>query len=371
MTNNFCSKEYKELLPSVQDINSCPKVPLPQIGSDQNYIFISYSHEDFKQVYSDIADMYEAGVRFWYDRGLSAGKKWDEEVEERILDPHCVGVIFYISKHFFLSKSACREVEITVKHQEAPSGKDCAKNYFCVNLSNQLPFEILTSAMMDNGGRPLDMRQISILSQAFPDEATYLNFSLPDHIETLISQIQNQFGVVDKTAPAVVLETDQRGCDVYASSSEKLTDPDRQALLRKLQAYLNSKGISFYVEQSFAEISAQDAIAQNLTAYTDRQNKIKLESANFVLLISTTFGWTIHAQLFREFDASVTSAKTLLYLIDDPSISIEEFETFYAAYTETPQWPDVKSRLFFASDETHMERIAAFIANHNSEPAQT
>ena len=101
MKQKFCAQEYKELLSTTTDILCCPKVPIPQINKDQNYIFISYAHSDFRQVYADLADMYEAGVRFWYDRGLSAGKKWNAEVKEKIEHPNCVGVIFYMSENLF------------------------------------------------------------------------------------------------------------------------------------------------------------------------------------------------------------------------------------------------------------------------------
>jgi hypothetical protein len=54
--------------------------------------------------------MYESGVRFWYDEELMAGYDWDSEVYKKINDPHCSGVIFYLSEPFFNSDSIYKEI---------------------------------------------------------------------------------------------------------------------------------------------------------------------------------------------------------------------------------------------------------------------
>jgi len=37
-------------------------------------------------------------VHFGYDKGLTAGKSWGDEVEDIIEDSRCVGVVFYLSE---------------------------------------------------------------------------------------------------------------------------------------------------------------------------------------------------------------------------------------------------------------------------------
>ncbi|MBR5314223.1 MAG: toll/interleukin-1 receptor domain-containing protein, partial [Clostridia bacterium] len=103
--STFNCKEYQESLLHSKDITDCERVPVPKCAKHQNYIFISYSHKDYKRVYHDLAAMYEAGVRFWYDEELMAGYDWDAEVYKKINDPHCSGVIFYLSESFFTSDS--------------------------------------------------------------------------------------------------------------------------------------------------------------------------------------------------------------------------------------------------------------------------
>ena len=77
-----------------------------------NYVFISYSHKDFKQVYSDLAFFSynnKKRVRFWYDEGLPAGDDWFSVAKERLSDPHCVGVIFYLSENFLRSPAVLKK----------------------------------------------------------------------------------------------------------------------------------------------------------------------------------------------------------------------------------------------------------------------
>ena len=85
---------YREELFKTNSIEECVKLPTSEINGEQNYIFISYSHKDYKEVYSDIANLHFSGVRYWYDKGLTAGKTWTDEAEQRILDPRCSGVVF-------------------------------------------------------------------------------------------------------------------------------------------------------------------------------------------------------------------------------------------------------------------------------------
>ena len=105
MRNDFNIEEYILKLNQSDSISSCDSVPLPELPEKHNYIFISYAHKDYKQVYADLAVMYRAGVRFWYDKGLVAGKDWSAEAKRIIESPRCVGVIFFLSENLFFMVS--------------------------------------------------------------------------------------------------------------------------------------------------------------------------------------------------------------------------------------------------------------------------
>ena len=98
-------------------------------GTDgENYTFISYSHKDFRLVYNDLAFFSYNGqkkVRFWYDEGLPAGDDWFKVAKERLSDPHCVGVIFYLSDNFLRSSAVLQEIELV---------KSLKKPYFTISL---------------------------------------------------------------------------------------------------------------------------------------------------------------------------------------------------------------------------------------------
>lgn len=200
MRDYFNPDSYITQLNLSQDIVSCDPVPLPDIAENSNYIFISYAHRDYRQVYADLAVMYHAGVRFWYDRGLAAGKNWETEAKKMIENPHCVGVIFFLSENLFLSESVNKEIDL-VRGKESQA----RKNYFCVNLSSVQPSHILRNIMrmddttLDLAG--LTMERIAVLANAFDDRMTYLRFSDPNHRKDLIAHIAAQFNVIEPHKP--------------------------------------------------------------------------------------------------------------------------------------------------------------------------
>lgn len=194
----FSALEYKEKLQRSNSCEECEKVPMPKLGPNREYIFISYSHKDYKKVYSDLADLYEKGISFWYDGGLPAGKNWDDVVRERMTDSRCVGVIFYLSENLFLSRSIQTEIRITCGEDVESSNKQM-KEYFSVNLTDLRPNEMLRSCAQQLLEDGCDMEKyserINILTKTFPAKATYLPFSHTNHSKKLVEQIKVVFGI--------------------------------------------------------------------------------------------------------------------------------------------------------------------------------
>lgn len=356
----FCSEEYKKILKVSENIKSCPKVPLPQIDDNQNYIFISYSHKDFKNVYSDLADMYESGVRFWYDSGLSAGKRWDEEVYEKITSPYCVGVIFYMSENLFLSASANREIEIT-KRRNTDKESQNTINYFGVNLTDNLPIDILSSAIRSDTDHKLDMKQISILSHSFPDNSTYICYDTPNHTEELISQIRNQFGVIKETKEPEPFDIDYNSCDVFIASFENLSSDERQRTAYNLMNYLEEYGFSVYIMQELQRSSLRDNEKHLMEQYIKKQNSIKLESSKHIIIISSTLGWSIAKRIFVDLGQDITKTQNILYLIDDSTTDINSFIHFYKFDTQSPNYKELTDNIFFLND--YKEKLLKALTN--------
>ena len=139
----FVAEEYKKLLEASTSCDTCEKVPIKKLDEGDSYIFISYSHKDYKKVYADLADLYESNIPFWYDRGLPAGKNWDDVVAEKMTDSRCAGIIFYLSENLFLSRSIQTEIQIAIgEHGDSDIAKT-RLNYFSVNLTDKNPSRIL------------------------------------------------------------------------------------------------------------------------------------------------------------------------------------------------------------------------------------
>ncbi len=172
------------------------KPPVPQFDDNQNYIFISYSHKDYRSVYPDLFALSSAKVRYWYDKDLTPGHGWNEEAKERMADPNCAGVIFYLSENFVLSPSILEEVKFA---------RESGKNYFAVSLSDELPEDLISISIGSKKRAELDALKIydrraheDILLDAFPNVKTNIIKTDPasrDHIAALFTAIKRQFNV--------------------------------------------------------------------------------------------------------------------------------------------------------------------------------
>ena len=132
------------------------------IKDNSNYVFISYPHADYKCVYCDLLDLYESGVKYWYDRGLTPGRNWMEEVEAKIKSPLCSGIIYYLSKNSF-TPSMLFEINCSNNEQNKK------KNYFSINISGKTPLEILFA----RGGESLKISQEDI-AEIFNTSCDYI-----------------------------------------------------------------------------------------------------------------------------------------------------------------------------------------------------
>ena len=129
-----------------------------------NYVFISYSHKDYKDVFHDLAFFLynsETRLRFWYDEGLPAGTDWASAAKEKLLDPRCVGVIFYLSEPFLRSSSVMQEIELL---------KASGKPYVTVAL-NEGKYAARSILTHED-----DTALLAALDTVFPNENTALTF---------------------------------------------------------------------------------------------------------------------------------------------------------------------------------------------------
>ena len=200
-------EKFREEILDSADVQSCKKPPLPPCGEDQNYLFVSYAHADYKGVYCDLLRFLENGVRFWYDEGIDLGPvHWSEAAREKMQDARCVGVIFYVSAHAFMSPSVMQE--ITWLHEMREAGQE--KNYFTIYLGtssiDRLLYEDLPAMYSydERKAKGLDGKKMSFLFEFF--EGTGLSRSAEPESEThlpkLLEQIGKQFNVMETNTVA-------------------------------------------------------------------------------------------------------------------------------------------------------------------------
>ena len=188
----------REIIESDDDKN-CPKPPLPELGEHSNYIFISYPHKDYKQVYCDLWDYYAEGVRYWYDRSLTAGVDWEKEVRQKITDARCSGIVYYLSENSFTDSMA---FEISCAQEVAPDdsyGKS-GRNYFSINLGGRQVMDLLFESQT-KGLIKTSQDKVAIIFSTFPEKCTFIGRSKDPsdkkHMSAVIEQFRDRFSVVD------------------------------------------------------------------------------------------------------------------------------------------------------------------------------
>lgn len=83
---------------------------------DEDYIFISYSHEDKERVFPILEALNNKGFRIWYDEGIEWGSEWPDSIEDHLFK--ATVCMFFYSKTFIMSKYCKRELSLAVKYDK-------------------------------------------------------------------------------------------------------------------------------------------------------------------------------------------------------------------------------------------------------------
>ena len=163
----------------------------PDYTPEDHYVFISYSHKNKDVVYSDLNKLYDLGVKFWYDKGLTVGSEaWFSQVEKRIRDPRCVAVIFYLSPYIFVSEAIEREIRLL----KDADGK--TKSYFSINIGKKN----ITDLHDDSSNLPQEekvrrnSKRTMLICETFDDDLPFIprsNYAEDfSHIDELYEQLK-------------------------------------------------------------------------------------------------------------------------------------------------------------------------------------
>jgi hypothetical protein len=97
-------------LPGTEDSGSGKKVSSinePYVG-EESYIFASYARADYELVMPELSLLQSGGYRLWWDRGISAGLMWPDQVADRL--EHSYGMLLFLTQNAVKSRNVYDEV---------------------------------------------------------------------------------------------------------------------------------------------------------------------------------------------------------------------------------------------------------------------
>jgi TolB-like protein/Tfp pilus assembly protein PilF len=89
--------------------------PFSAYQGDEPYVFVCYAHENADSVYPELQRLHDAGVRIWYDEGVSPGARWSDELARAVSGAALV--LFFCTPQSAKSKHCQDEVNFAVGEQ--------------------------------------------------------------------------------------------------------------------------------------------------------------------------------------------------------------------------------------------------------------
>ena len=155
--------KIKKMIINQNELDLIPPGYLPDVVTSE-YYFVSYSHRDYRLVYSDIFDLQQNGLSIWYDQGIAAGDNWKDTALKYITPFECKGVLFYISENALKSNAIKDEMEFA---------KSTNKPFIVILISpNGETLSELIERMYKE--EAIEVERYNFYKEAFPEEVIYL-----------------------------------------------------------------------------------------------------------------------------------------------------------------------------------------------------
>ena len=110
---NFNS-ENETIITDNESMSHLDKIPFHVPDKMKNFAFVSYSHKDFEDVYTDIGKFHDEGFNIWYDEGIRTGQLWKYVIKEKIKKSKYF--ILFLSKNSVDSPWVRKEIDYAKKH---------------------------------------------------------------------------------------------------------------------------------------------------------------------------------------------------------------------------------------------------------------
>ena len=192
---------------------------------NENYVFISYSHDSKREVYKILHRLNNAGVRFWYDDSLEHGVNWKDNVKDKILNASAVW--FFFDKYFLKSHSLKEEI-LLVAHNH--------KKYSPVYYTGKVFKDVLKEAYKEDF-EP-DERIEDIIRPYFKSDITaIINIKSSEFIDELVRESERYYAIGEKA-----IET-------YRNSTKKFVFIGKDSIF--------TKSLAYGIRNVFAEIDSK------------------------------------------------------------------------------------------------------------------
>lgn len=115
-----------------KELNDKMYVEMPYTGGE-DYIFVSYSHSDIRNIFPVLHKLQLAGYRIWYDEGINGGENWRKIIASKIQDNRCKEFLLFSSENSIQSRHVRAEINLaldldkkitTVRFDDAKFGSD-------------------------------------------------------------------------------------------------------------------------------------------------------------------------------------------------------------------------------------------------------
>lgn len=96
-----------------KELNDKMYVEMPYTGGD-DYVFVSYSHDDIGKVFPVLHKLQVAGFRVWYDEGINGGENWRKILASKIEEEKCREFLLFASENSVQSRHVKAELNLAL-----------------------------------------------------------------------------------------------------------------------------------------------------------------------------------------------------------------------------------------------------------------
>ncbi len=170
-----------------------------------DFLFVSYRHNDKMVVHGVVSALIEMGVRLWYDTDLSIGDNWNERVADIIKHENCMGALFFNSTDAFFSEPISKERALVIEKRSLLSARGKTFPVIPINIGGVSTMQIIKSVFdaLPNdrtADAKFPLKYLKDIAELFGSETLYASASE----DNIVGCAQNVFDAIEKNIPTAI-----------------------------------------------------------------------------------------------------------------------------------------------------------------------